>query len=246
MVGRVNAVSVVAVYFGGYNSKGVAGKYPINGREFVGLTKSVEGAFVPTCRVNLPVNIQKRGVDGQLAIGGGVFVCVEVACDEDGMRFRGLREPCLKQSRGTSDGGQRVVKMGVEKEEFPPRGEVDELCPGGCAWKCGIPTDASGNVRRVAQPETPLLDEPECRFFEEDRRHFERGDAPAPARDAVKLVFWQVFTDEFSLGVVAAFLQTEQVGVAGANALEDEEFTVVPAISPIVCQSVADVEGHEI
>lgn len=135
--------------------------------------------------------------------------------------------------------------MGIEESESPARGEVDEFRPGCGARKGGVPTDAPGDLRRVAQPETAPVHEPKRGFFEEDRRHFERSDAPAAARDAVKLVVWQVFADEFSLGVVAALLQTEQVGVAGADAIKDEGFAVFPAVDAVLRQSVADVEGHE-
>lgn len=95
------------------------------------------------------------------------------------------------------------------------------------------------------QPLSTSRNADRCGPFEEDRRHFERGDAPAAARDAVKLIVWQVLADEFSLGVVTAFLQTEQVGVAGADAFEDKMFSVVPMIRAIIRGSVTDVEGHE-
>lgn len=136
--------------------------------------------------------------------------------------------------------------MRVKEGEFPARGEVDKPCPGGGARKSCTPIEAGGHVGRVAQPEAALVHEPKRGLFDEDRRHFERGAASATARDAVKLVVRQVFADEFSLqGVFAAFLQPEQVGIMGADALEDEEFAVFPAVDAVVRQPVADVEGHE-
>lgn len=52
--------------------------------------------------------------------------------------------------------------------------------------------------------------------------------------------------DVFRLGVVAALLQTEQVGVAGADAVKNEGFVIFPAIDAVLRQPVADVEGHEV
>ena len=64
--------------------------------------------------------------------------------------------------------------------------------------------------------------------------------------DAKEMVVRQVGADKIGLGVVAAFLETEQIGPKGLDPGEGKALAVVPVIFPVVGQTIADIEAHHL
>jgi hypothetical protein len=80
----------------------------------------------------------------------------------------------------------------------------------------------------------------------QERRHLDRRVAFAAAPHADKFVVGERRAHEGRLFVIAAFLQPQQIGSKGADAVDHEVPAVRPAMLAVGGRRTADVEGHDL
>src|SRR5262245_56408260 len=119
---------------------------------------------------------------------------------------------------------------------------VAQLDPRDDPCECRVPAFASGDVRRLAEPEVPANQFLESLGAEEHGRHLPRFLSIIATR-AEMFVSLEMFGDVVSLKV-ERLLCAEQIGIECSDRLDKKLAPLRPVVLAVVRRAIADVEAH--